>query len=83
MRIEKRTMNWLPKETMWQQQKRINARNKAHTKRFVENQSVVAYSMFSAMDSARQGETKLTIQNAAQRVNATAAAKLGAMNKLV
>ena len=82
MRIEKRSMNWLPKETMWQQQKRINARNKAHTKRFLENQTLFASGVFSVMDSARQGETRLTIQNAAQRINATAAARLGNLNKL-
>lgn len=83
MRIEKRTMYWLPKPSAWQQQQRINARNKAHTKRFLENQTALASNMFAALDSSRQAATNLMIQAAAQRVSATAsAAKSSGLSKL-
>ncbi|MDP1731232.1 MAG: hypothetical protein Q8L54_08680 [Devosia sp.] len=76
MRIEKRTMNWLPQKSLYQANEAARAKRKAYAKYDISLAASLASAFTSAQTATASDQVTLTIKMAAQRVQASADAKL-------
>jgi hypothetical protein len=71
MRIEKRTMNWLPRTSLYNEQAQIRARRQAAHQQFLSSQSTLASAIGNIMTSSTQGTTEIVSNIALKRLGYT------------
>lgn len=68
MRIEKRTMNWLPKPSLYHEQAAKRAKQKAAHQNFLNSQTNLASTVGSIMNTSMQGTTEIVSNIALARM---------------
>jgi hypothetical protein len=68
MQIQKRTMNWLPKPTLYNEQATKRAKQKASNQQFLSTQSNLASTIGGIMTSNTQGTTEIVSNIALARM---------------
>ena len=82
MRIEKRTMNWIPRQTTWQYQQSLNAKRKAQAQSFLDIQASLAAAIFTAQDNASVSGAELTLKAVLNKTQAKAEEQIASIQKL-
>jgi hypothetical protein len=72
MQVEKRSMNWLPRESAWDEAQARREKRKAINYAFIEQQSAIASAVQTVRDDLVFGMAEITAQVAAARVSKTA-----------
>ena len=70
MRIEKRTMNWLPRASLYDEAETARLKRKANAQAYMDSQSSYASAFSSLNTSAAGGAVDLAFQMAVARVKA-------------
>lgn len=68
MRIEKRTMNWLPKPSLYQEQAAKQAKRRAANQAFMSNQSGLANAIGNIMSANSQEQSNIVSRIAMDRL---------------
>jgi hypothetical protein len=68
MRIEKRTMGWLPKSSTWDYQQRINKWQHARAKTYLAETSATASAFAAVRYNLASGQAELAAKAALSRV---------------
>jgi hypothetical protein len=68
MRIEKRTMNWLPKPSLYNEHAAKRAKQKAAHQSFLSSQTNLASTVGSIMNTSMQGTTEIVSNIALARM---------------
>ena len=68
MRIEKRTMGWLPKPSTWDYQQRIANWQRARAKAYIAETSATASAFAAVRDNRSSGQAQLAAKAALGRV---------------
>jgi len=74
MRIEKRTLNWFPRASLYSEAKALRLKQKESAQTYLAQQSSNASLFSSISTSSSSGVVELTIKMAAARVQASVAA---------
>lgn len=72
MQVEKRTLNWLPKESSWDAAQAQRERRKAMHDEFLERQTSLANAFQTTRDDFAYGAAELAANAASARVSKTA-----------
>lgn len=78
MIIQKRTMGWIQKPSAYQYSQQLNAKRKALAQDFMNQQSMLSGTLFSAADNASYSMVEQTLKQVAAKVQADAKAKIDA-----
>lgn len=70
MQIQKRTLNWLPKASLYNEQTAMRAKQKAAHQEFLSTQSSLSSTVSGIMTSNMQGTTDLVSNIALARLKA-------------
>lgn len=76
MRIEKRTMGWLPKASAYDHARQQAEKRRAIAQDYLSQQSTLSSTIFTAKDSAASQMTELVFKSVLQRLGDEAQAKL-------
>lgn len=76
MKIEKRTLNWFPKQSAWQEYQQKRAKRREIAERMSADRDLVSTSIAVARDNQIYGRAELAAKAAAARVSAEAKNKL-------
>jgi hypothetical protein len=72
MEIQKRTLNWLPRESAWDSAQAQREKRKANNDAFLEQQTAMASAFQTSRDDLVYGMAEITAKVAAARVTKTA-----------
>ena len=75
MRIQKRTMNWLPRPSLYEEAENARLKRKVHVQADIERNSVAASGLIGGATINTGESINLTLRIAAARIQATAMEK--------
>ena len=76
MRIEKRTMGWLPKPSAFQHAQQQAAKRRAHAQDYLSRQASLSTAIFAAKDNAATKLTELVMKSTVERITREGEARL-------
>jgi hypothetical protein len=69
MQVEKRTMNWFPKESAWDRAEAQRAKRQANSQSYLANNEALASAFQTTRDDLTYGMAEITAKAAAARVS--------------